>query len=123
MRLDMDGSVVGPATTMLVVTGIIDWSTIERFRARLAACVARPRPNVLVDLTGVLSWSLEAQAVLAHADLRARLKGGRLAAFGLAPVPTWQASGDAGLVEPSMSRAQAADLAMAPAGAQTTYRR
>jgi len=119
MRLNMEGSAVGPATTMLVVAGVIDWSTIERFRARLSACVARPRPNVLVDLTGVLSWSPEAQAVLASADLRARLKGGRLAAFGLAPVPTWQASG-AGLVEPSMSRAQATDLADAPAGAEAS---
>src|SRR5215472_11313788 len=40
--------------------------------------------------TGLLSWSAEAQAVLARAGGRARLQGGRLAVFGLAPIPAWQ---------------------------------
>jgi hypothetical protein len=47
----------------------------------------------VVDFIGLLSWSAEAQAVLARATGQARLQGGRVAVFGLAPIPAWQAGG------------------------------
>jgi anti-anti-sigma regulatory factor len=90
MRLNVESSVVGASTTMLVVSGVIDWSTIDQFRAGLRH-VSGPRSAVLVDLTGVLSWSPQAQAALIAAMTRARLQGGRLATFGLAQLPSEQA--------------------------------
>ncbi len=96
MRLNLESNLVGSSTTLLVVTGIIDWSTITQFRARLSRLVSCPRPNILVDFAGLLSWSPEAQEALAGATGEARLHGGRLVMFGLAPIPAWQA-GDSGL--------------------------
>jgi anti-anti-sigma regulatory factor len=96
MRLNLESSLVGSSTTLLVVTGIIDWSTIAQFRAGLSWLVSCPRPDILVDFAGLLSWSPEAQEVLAGATGEARLHGGRLAMFGLAPIPAWQA-GDSDL--------------------------
>jgi anti-anti-sigma regulatory factor len=96
MRLDLDSVVVGPSASHLDVTGIIDWSTIARFRAQLHDCVAPPRPDVLVDLTGLLSWCPEAQAVLRRASMAARLRGGQLTVVGLPPIPRWEAK-DSGL--------------------------
>jgi anti-anti-sigma regulatory factor len=91
MRLNVDSSVVGSSTALLVVTGVIDWSTITQFRAILAPHVAGPRSDTLVDLSGLLSWSSPAQAALVGAMTRARLQGGRLAVFGLAAIPAGQA--------------------------------
>jgi anti-anti-sigma regulatory factor len=91
MRLNLESGPVGSSTALLVVTGIIDWSTIAQFRARLSRLVFSPRPDVLVDFTGLLSWSPEAQQVLAAATGEASLHGGRLVMSGLAPIPAWQA--------------------------------
>jgi len=99
MRLNLENSLVGSSGTLLVITGIIDWSTIAQFRAALSRVASCQRPNVLVDFTGLLSWSPQAQAVLAGAAREARLHGGRLLSFGLAPVPAWQA-GDRELPAP-----------------------
>ncbi len=93
MRLNLESSVVGSSTTLLVVGGIIDWSTIAQFRAALSRFASRPRSDIQVDVTGLLSWSPEAQQVLARATGQARLHGGRLVVFGLAPIPAWQAGG------------------------------
>src|ERR1700757_4153626 len=92
MRLNMENAPV-ESPAMLVVTGIIDWSTIRQFRTGLSRLVSGPRPDVLVDFTGLLSWSPEAQRVLAAATGEARLHGGRLVMSGLSPVPAWQAGG------------------------------
>jgi len=93
MRLNLESGRAGSSTALLVVTGIIDWSTIAQFRAGLSRLVSGPRPDLLVDFTGLLSWSPEAQQVLAAAtgeaparwpagDVRAgadpRVAGGRL---------------------------------------------
>src|SRR5258708_32460457 len=91
MHLNLESSLVGSSATLLVITGIIDWSTIAQFRASLSRLAICPRPNILVDFTGLLSWSTEAQAVLAGATVKARLHGGRLVVFGPAPIPAWQA--------------------------------
>ena len=91
MRLNLESGLVGSPAVQLVVTGVIDWSTIEQFRAGLSRLVSGPRPDVLVDFTGVLSWSPEAQQVLTAATGEARLHGGRLVMSGLAPIPAWQA--------------------------------
>ncbi len=96
MRLNLESSLVGSSATLLVVTGIIDWSTIAQFRAGLSRLVCCPRPDILVDFAGLLSWSREAQEVLAGATGEARLHGGRLVMSGLAPIPAWQA-GDSDL--------------------------
>ena len=96
MRLNLESSLVESSATLLVVTGIIDWSTIAQFRAGLSRLVCRPRPDILVDLSGLLSWSREAQEVMAGATGEARLRGGRLVVSGLAPIPAWQA-GDSDL--------------------------
>ena len=96
MRLNLESGPAGSSTALLVVTGIIDWSTIAQFRAGLSRLVSGPRPDVLVDFTGLLSWSPEAQQMLAAATGEARLHGGRLVMSGLAPIPAWQA-GDSGL--------------------------
>ena len=101
MRLNMESSLVGPSATLLVVTGVIDWSTLAQFRAGLSRLVSCPRPEILVDFAGLLSWSQEAQEVLAAATGEARLHGGRLVMYGLAPIPAWQA-GDSGL--PGLAR-------------------
>jgi anti-anti-sigma regulatory factor len=93
MRLNVDSSVVGSSTALLVVTGVIDWSTITQFRASLSQHVSLPRSDTLVDLSGLLSWSSPAQAALLGAMTRARLRGGRLAVFGLASIPAGQARG------------------------------
>jgi anti-anti-sigma regulatory factor len=90
MRLDLESTAVGPSVSHLVVTGIIDWSTIARFRARLSECVSPPRPDVLVDLSGLLSWSPEAQVALHRATTAARMRGGQLVVIGLPPIPRWQ---------------------------------
>jgi hypothetical protein len=66
MRLNVESSVVGSSITLLIVAGIIDWSTIAQFQAALARSVSRPRPAILLDFTGLLSWSPEAQAELAR---------------------------------------------------------
>ena len=91
MRLNLETTRVGSSSALLTVTGIIDWSTITQFRAGLSRLVSGPRPNVLVNFTGLLSWSPEAQQVLASATREARLHGGRLVMSGLAPIPAWQA--------------------------------
>jgi anti-anti-sigma regulatory factor len=91
MRLNLEIGLVGSSAVLLVVTGIIDWSTIAQFRAGLSRLVSGPRPDVLVDFTGLLSWSPEAQQVLAAATGEARLHGGQLVMSGLAPIPAWQA--------------------------------
>jgi anti-anti-sigma regulatory factor len=91
MRLNVESGLVGSSTALLVVTGVIDWSTIAQFRAGLSRLVSGPRPDVLVDFTGLLSWSAEAQQMLAAATGEARLRGGRLVVSGLAPIPAWQA--------------------------------
>ena len=96
MRLNLESGLVGSSAVQLVVTGVIDWSTIAQFRAGLSRLVSGSRPDVLVDFTGVLSWSPEAQQVLTAATGEARLHGGRLVMSGLAPIPAWQA-GDCGL--------------------------
>jgi anti-anti-sigma factor len=92
MRLKVGTSVAGSSTTV-VVTGVIDWSTVGQFRAALAPWVSGPEPDVLVDLSGLLSWSCPGQAVLVSAATQARLRGGRLAAFGLSPVAHEQVHG------------------------------
>ena len=97
MRLNLESSLVGSSATLLVVTGVIDWSTLAQFRAGLYRLVSCPRPDILVDFAGLLSWSPEAQEVLAAAIGEARLHGGRLVMYGLAPIPAWQA-GDSGLL-------------------------
>ncbi len=96
MRLNLESSLVESSATLLVVTGIIDWSTLAQFRAGLSRLVSGPQPDILIDFAGLLSWSPEAQEVLAGATSEALLHGGRLAMFGLAPIPAWQA-GDSGL--------------------------
>ncbi len=78
MRLNLESGLAGSSTALLVVTGVIDWSTIAQFRAGLSRLVSGPRPDVLVDFTGLLSWSPEAQRVLTAATGEARLHGGRL---------------------------------------------
>jgi anti-anti-sigma regulatory factor len=93
MRLNLEGSTVRPGTAILAVSGIIDWSTIDQFRVALSRYVSHPRSDLLLDLSGLLSWSAEAQLVLAHATVEARLHGGRIAVFGLAPIPSWEATG------------------------------
>jgi anti-anti-sigma regulatory factor len=90
MRLNLENSLVG-SSAALVVTGVVDWSTIAQFRAGLSRLVSGPRPDVLVDFSGLLSWSPEAQQMLAAATGKARLHGGRLVMSGLAPIPAWQA--------------------------------
>jgi hypothetical protein len=92
MRLNLEDSAVG-SPPALVVTGIIDWSTIAQFRSGLSRYVSRHGPDLRVDLTGLLSWSPEAQAALAHATRTARIRGGRLETSGLAPIPRWEAGG------------------------------
>jgi anti-anti-sigma regulatory factor len=92
MRLNLEDGVVG-SSSALVVSGIIDWSTMAQFRAGLSRYVSRPRPDIRVDLTGLLSWSPEAQAALMAAIGTARLHGGRLVVSGLAPIPRWEARG------------------------------
>jgi len=96
MRLDLKSTVVGPSASHLAVTGIIDWSTIARFRVGLHDCVSPPRPDVLVALTGLLSWCPEAQGMLRRASMTARLHGGQLTVVGLQPIPRWEAR-DSGL--------------------------
>ena len=91
MRLNLEHSLVGSSATLLVVTGIIDWSTIAQFQAGLSRLMSCPRPDIVVDFAGLLSWSREAQDVLAGAAREARLHGGRLMSSGLAPIPVWQA--------------------------------
>ena len=91
MRLNMESGPVGSSAVLLVVAGVIDWSTIAQFRAGLSRLVLGPRPDVLVDFTGLLSWSPEAQQLLAAATGEARLHGGQLATSGLSPIPAWQA--------------------------------
>jgi anti-anti-sigma regulatory factor len=93
MRLNLESGLVESSAVLLNVTGVIDWSTIAQFRAALSQLVSGPRPKVLVDFTGLLSWSPEAQQVLAAATGEARLHGGRLVMSGLAPIPAWQARG------------------------------
>lgn len=92
MRLHMESSTVEPATTLLNVTGIIDWSTLAQFRTILTRHVSHPRPHVVVDLSGLLSWSPEAQAVLVRATRQAQLLSGQLAVVGLALLPSVQAA-------------------------------
>jgi anti-anti-sigma regulatory factor len=87
----VETSLAGPSTALLVVTGVIDWSTLTQFRAGLSRLVSGPRPDVLVNFTGLLSWSPEAQQVLAAATGEARLHGGQVVMSGLAPIPAWQA--------------------------------
>ena len=101
MRLNLESGPAGSSTVLVVVTGVIDWSTIAQFRAGLSRLVCGPRPDVRVDFTGLLSWSPEAQRALAAATGEARLHGGRLVMSGLAPIPAWQA-GDCGL--PGLAR-------------------
>jgi anti-anti-sigma regulatory factor len=101
MRLNLESGLVESSAVLLNVTGVIDWSTIGQFRAGLSRLVSGPRPDVVVDFTGLLSWSPEAQQVLAAATGEARLHGGRLAVSGLAPIPAWQA-GDCDL--PALER-------------------
>ena len=91
MRLNLETSLAGSSTALLVVTGVIDWSTLTQFRAGLSRLVSGPRPDVLVNFTGLLSWSPEAQQLLAAATGEARLHGGRLVMSGLSPIPAWQA--------------------------------
>jgi len=91
MRLNLETSPAGSSTALLVVTGVIDWSTLTQFRAGLSRLVSGPRPDVLVNFTGLLSWSPEAQQVLAAATGEARLHGGQLVMSGLTPIPAWQA--------------------------------
>jgi hypothetical protein len=91
MRLNLENSLVGSSTMLLVVSGVIDWSTIAQFRAGLSRLMSCPRPDILVDFAGLLSWSREAQEVLAGAAGEARLHGGRLVSSGLAPIPVWAA--------------------------------
>ena len=64
MRLNLEPSHVGSSAALLTVTGIIDWSTITQFRAGLSRLVSGPRPDVLVNFTGLVSWSPEAQQAL-----------------------------------------------------------
>ncbi len=93
MRLNLEGSVVGSGRALLAVNGIIDWSTIGQFRDALSRYSSCPRPDLLLDLTELLSWSSEAQAVLERAVAQARVQGGRIVVFGLAPIPRWEATG------------------------------
>jgi anti-anti-sigma regulatory factor len=92
MRLNLEDRVVG-SSSALVVSGIIDWSTMAQFRAGLSRYVSQPGQHNRVDLTGLLSWSPEAQAALMRAIGTARLQGGRLVVSGLAPIPRWEAAG------------------------------
>ena len=91
MRLNLENSPVGSSTMLLVVSGVIDWSTIAQFQAGLSRLMSCQRPDIMVDFAGLLSWSREAQEVLAGAAGEARQHGGRLVSSGLAPIPVWQA--------------------------------
>src|ERR1700755_2788159 len=91
MRLNLENGLVGSSAVLLVLTGVIDWTSIAQFRAGLSRLVSGPRPDVLVDFTGLLSWSPEAQQVLAAATGEARLHGCRAVMSGLTPIPAWQA--------------------------------
>ena len=61
MRLNLEYTAVQPRSGRLVVSGIIDWSTIYHFRTALSSSLHHPGPDVLVDLTGLLSWSPQAR--------------------------------------------------------------
>ena len=49
MRLNLENSPVGSSTMLLVVSGVIDWSTIAQFRAGLSRLMSCPRPDILVE--------------------------------------------------------------------------
>jgi anti-anti-sigma regulatory factor len=93
VRLNLYSPPVGSGPAVLAVAGIIDWSTIGQFRVALSQYVSHAQPDLLLDLTGLLSWSAEAQLALEHAAVEARLHGGRVVVFGLAPIPKWEATG------------------------------
>ena len=52
MRLNLESGYVESSAVLLVVTGVIDWSTIAQFRAGLSRLVSGPRPDALVAATG-----------------------------------------------------------------------
>jgi hypothetical protein len=81
---------------LMTVSGVIDWSTIRQFSTGLTGVLPLPGHSVVVDFTGLLSWSAEAQVMVVGAILEARLRGGELAIVGLQSVPAWQAR-DSGL--------------------------
>jgi len=91
MRLSIEDEVRESSTPVLVIAGIIDWSTLEQFRSALYHRLTGPQPSAVVDFSGMLSWSPQAQHVLATAALGARLHGGHLEVFGLNRIPRWQA--------------------------------
>lgn len=91
MRLSIEDEARESSAPVLVIAGIIDWSTLEQFRSALSQRLAGPRPNAVVDFSGMLSWSPQAQRVLARAAMGARLQGGHLEVFGLKRIPRWQA--------------------------------
>src|ERR1700681_4687314 len=91
MRLNLQSGLAGSSPALLDVTGVIDWSTIAQLRDGLSRLVSRPPQHVLLASAGLLSWSREAQQVLAAATGEARLHGGWLVMSGLAPIPAWQA--------------------------------
>jgi anti-anti-sigma regulatory factor len=92
VRLHIERSVVGPSIHV-AIGGILDWSTLPRFRRELDELVAVPYPSVLLDLSGLISWSSQAQLALVRAMARARLNGGELAVSELNPIPSWEAEG------------------------------
>lgn len=92
MRLNIDDEARELPTPALVIVGIIDWSTLEQFRSALSRRLTGPRPRLVVDFSGMLSWSPQAQHVLALAASAARLHGGQLEVTGLTTVPRWQAN-------------------------------
>lgn len=92
MRLNIEQRVVG-STVHVVISGVIDWSTIAQFRDVLRGLVARPCPDVRMDVSGLISWCPEAQVLLVRSASRARLNGGDLVLSELNAVARWEADG------------------------------
>jgi anti-anti-sigma regulatory factor len=91
VRLNLQYTTAPPHAGQLAVSGIVDWTTIDSFRAGLSRFRQSLHPDGLVDLTGLLSWSPQAQTALAGAIWAAQLHGGHLTVVGLQPIPAWQA--------------------------------
>ena len=92
MRLNIEQHVV-ESRVHVVITGVIDWSTLDQFREALRDLVSGPHPDIELDVSGLVSWSHEARILLVRAASRARLQGGDLVVSEMKAVPRWEADG------------------------------
>lgn len=92
MRLQIEQSNSG-SVVQVTVRGVLDWSTVPQFRDVMRTLASSNHRLVRLDMSGLISWSPDAQQVVRRSVARARRRGQDVVVSGLSSITRWEAEG------------------------------